>query len=234
MQGKINKNAKKGALLSRVTLVTGITTTMFLALLSTSPYLSILSLQQQEAEASILSSSFRLGQRVLPPAYIIVDGKASRLQLDNNPLNDGQGIADYTRRLQGTISFGERFGLLIPQPLGIFKDAQRATLTVCSDEECTNDDFHIDKELVNARDTRYWYLETHIIDAPGGGHPDALGDGFTASEVGFKIFMWWDVGFTDGTEQTYLAIVHLRGDPCEEHGWDYSLTTNTKCVDLDV
>jgi hypothetical protein len=36
----------------------------------------------------------------------------------------------------------------------------------------------------------------------------------------------------DGTEQTYLAIVHLQGDPCEEHGWDDHQTDNTKCVDL--
>jgi hypothetical protein len=38
MQGKSNKNTKKGALLSRVTLVTGITTMMFLVLISASPY----------------------------------------------------------------------------------------------------------------------------------------------------------------------------------------------------
>ncbi len=49
------------------------------------------------------------------------------------------------------------------------------------------------------------------INAPGG-----VGDRFTASEVGFKIFLWWQVSFTDGTEQTYLAIVHLKGDPCQE------------------
>jgi archaemetzincin len=30
----------------------------------------------------------------------------------------------------------------------------------------------------------------------------------------------WQVFFTDGTDPTYLAIVHLQGDPCEEHGWD--------------
>ncbi len=73
------------------------------------------------------------------------------------------------------------------------------------------------------------YIETHVIDAP-----DEVGDGFTASEEGFEIFMWWTVSFTDGTDQTYLAIVHLKGDPCEEHGWDDSLTTNTECVDLDA
>ena len=49
-----------------------------------------------------------------------------------------------------------------------------------------------------------------------------MGDGFTASDVGFKIPLLWTVSFTDGTEQTYLAIVHLKGDPCEEHGWVYS------------
>ena len=67
----------------------------------------------------------------------------------------------------------------------------------------------------------------------GGGQPDALGEGFTASGAGFKIFLWQQVSFTDGTEQTYLAIVHLQGDPCEEHGWDDHQTDNTKCVDFD-
>jgi hypothetical protein len=38
-----------------------------------------------------------------------------------------------------------------------------------------------------------------------------------ASEVGFKIFLWWQVFFTDGTDQTYLAIAHLQGNQCEEH-----------------
>ena len=98
-------------------------------------------------------------------------------------------------------------------------------MTVCSDEECSNDDFHIPKELVNVRDGRYLYLETHIINNPG-----AVGDGFTPSDVGFKVFMWWNVGFSDGTGQTYLAIVHLKGDPCEEHGWSYS-RGGTTCVD---
>src|SRR5215217_2554468 len=225
MWRKKDKNASNRALLSRVMLVTGITTMMFLALVSASPSSSILSLQQQQAEATSLPLSFRLGHSILPPAYIVVDGKTSRLQLDNNPLNLEEGLADYTRPPQGTISFGERFGLLVPQFPGIFKNAQSARLTVCSDEQCTNDDFHVRKELVNVRDTRYWYLETHIIDNPGG-----VDDGFTASDIGFKIFMWWDVGFTDGTEQTYLAIVHLKGDPCEEHGWVYS-RSGTTCVD---
>jgi hypothetical protein len=83
---------------------------------------------------------------------------------------------------------------------------------VYGDEAC-NDDFHIRQELVNTRDTRFLYLQTYAINAPNG-----IGDGFTA-RAGFKIFLLWTVGFADGTEQTYLAIVHLKGDPCEEHGW---------------
>jgi hypothetical protein len=228
LQGKNTKNIPNRALLSRI-LVIGITTMMFLVLVSAPPSSSILSLQQQQAEAasSSLPLSFRLGHNILPPAYIVVDGKASRLQLENNPFLEDK-IADYSRAPQGTISFGEHFRLLIPQFPGIFKDVQSARLWVNSDEENSQDDFHVRQELVNVRDTRYSYLETELIDAPSG-----VGDGFTASEVGFKIFLWWQVSFTDGTEQTYLAIVHLQGDPCEEHGWDYHRNTNTTCVDLD-
>lgn len=229
MWRKNNIDAANRVLFSRLMLVAGITTMMFLVLVSASPSSSLLSLQQQQAEASLLSSpSSRLGDGRLPPAYIIVDGKASRLQLENDPLSEDT-IADYSRPPQGTISFGERFSLLVPQFLGIFKNAQSARLMVCSDEGCANDDFHVRQELVEVRDTRYWYLETHTINAPGG-----VGDGFTASEVGFKVFLYWEVSFTDGTEQNYLAIVHLRGDPCEEHGWDDHPRTNTRCVDLDA
>jgi hypothetical protein len=221
--GKNITNTTNRELLSRIMLVTNITSMMFLALVSASLFSSSLSFQQQ-AEATSLSSSFRLGDGRIPPAYILVDGKASRLQLENDPFSEDT-IADYSRSPQGTISFGERFSLLVPQFPGIFKNAQSARLTVCSDEGCGNDDFHVRQELLNARDTRYWYVETHTINAPGG-----VGDGFTASEVGLKIFMYWKVSFTDGTEQTYLAIVHLRGDPCEEHGWVYS-RSGTTCVD---
>jgi hypothetical protein len=91
-----------------------------------------------------------------------------------------------------------------------------------------HDDFHIRQELVNTRDTRFLFQQTYVIDAP-----NAMGDGFTASDVGFKIFLFWTVSFTDGTEQTYLAIVHLKRDPCEEHGWDYHQNTDTTCVDFD-
>jgi hypothetical protein len=95
--------------------------------------------QQQQANASSLSSSFRLGySSILPPAYILVDGKASTLQLENDSFSFPK-IADYTRPPQGTISFGERFQLLIPQFPRIFKDVQSARLTVCSDEGCGND-----------------------------------------------------------------------------------------------
>ena len=35
---------------------------------------------------------------------------------------------------------------------------------------------------------------------------NGVGDGFTASGVGFKISMSCIVSFTDGTEQTYLSL----------------------------
>ena len=79
------------------------------------------------------------------------------------------------------------------------------------------------RELVDVDDERHLYVETHVIDAP-----DELGDGFTANEDGFPIYMWWTVEFTDGTDQTYVAIVHLEGDECEEHGW---VDSGTRCVD---
>ncbi|HYY67353.1 MAG TPA: hypothetical protein VE572_03290 [Nitrososphaeraceae archaeon] len=60
-------------------------------------------------------------------------------------------------------------------------------------------------------------METYLNAVAG-----AVGDGYTASDVGFKIFLWWRAFFTHGAEQTYLAIVHLKGDPCQEHEWVYS------------
>jgi hypothetical protein len=211
-------------LTSKFVVVTTVTTLIFLVLVSFSP--SILSLQQQQAEAS----AYGLGSTRVPPAYIIVDGKASKLQLENDPfqVNDEERIADYSRPPQGTISFGERFSLLVPQFLGVIKDVKSTTLWVNDDVANSQDDFHVNKQLVNVRDTRLLYTETYVINAPGG-----VGDGYTASEIGFRIFLWWDVLFADGTEQTYLAIVYLQGDPCEEHGWDYSTTSNRKCVDHD-
>jgi hypothetical protein len=72
-------------------------------------------------------------------------------------------------------------------------------------------------------------VETHLIDAPSG-----VGDGFAASEVGFKIFCAGQFPLWIGpTDQTYLAIVHLQGDLCEEHGWDDHPTDHTKCADFD-
>jgi hypothetical protein len=159
----------------------------------------------------------------IPPAYIEIDDERSRLQLENdNFLSDR--IADYDIDPQGTISFGEEFNLLVRQAPS-HKDVESAELTVCYDEECGNDDFWISRELVDVNDEKYWYIETHVIDAP-----DEVGDGFTANEVGFPIYMWWTVEFTDGTDQTYLAIVHLEGDECEEHGWVDS-SSGTSCFD---
>ncbi len=162
----------------------------------------------------------------IPPAYIAIDGELSGLQLENTPFSADR-IADYDIDPQGTISFGERFSLLVPQASGILKNVESADLTVCYDEDCANDDFWISRELVDVNDEKYLYIETHVIDAP-----DEVGDGFTANENGFEIFMWWTVSFTDGTDQTYLAIVHLEGDECEEHGWDDG--SDTTCVDFDA
>jgi hypothetical protein len=205
--------------MSRIVLVTVITAMMFLVLvISSSPSFG---LQPQQAQAT----AYGLGDPRLPPAYIIIDGKISKLQLENgDPLSAEGRTADYNKPAQGTISFGERFQLLTPQFSGFFKDVQSASLLVCGDTVC-NDDFHIRQELVNTREPRVGYIQTHVIDAPG-----AIGDGFTASDVGFKIFLFWQVSFTDGTDQTYLAIVHLKGDPCEEHGWAYG-RGGTTCFD---
>jgi hypothetical protein len=193
------------------------TAMMFFVLASSSSSLVL----QQQAQAT----AYGLEDPRVPPAYIIVDGKVSRLQLENGDPSSGDATADYSRPAQGTISFGERFQLLVPQVPGIFRDVQSAELTICGDENCATDYFHVRQELVNTRDTRFLYQQTYAINAPNG-----VGDGFTASDVGFKIFLLWTVSFTDGTEQTYLAIVHLKGDPCEEHGWDYS-RSGTTCVD---
>ncbi|HEU4448277.1 MAG TPA: hypothetical protein VFR94_26650 [Nitrososphaeraceae archaeon] len=211
-------NTTKRAPLSRIISVTIMTAMMFFVLASSSSSSLVL---QQQAQAT----AYGLGDPRVPPAYIIVDGKVSRLQLENGDPSSGDATADYSRPAQGTISFGERFQLLVPQVPGIFREVQSAELTICGDENCATDDFHVRQELVNTRDTRFLYQQTYAINAPNG-----VGDGFTASDVGFKIFLLWTVSFTDGTEQTYLAIVHLKGDPCEEHGWDYS-RSGTTCVD---
>jgi hypothetical protein len=166
-----------------------------------------------------------IGNRI-PSAYITIDDEFSQLQLENDNSSTDR-IADYDIEPQGTISFGEQFMLLVPQTTGVLKNAESADLTVCSDEDCSNDDFWITRELVDVDDEESLYIETHVINAP-----DEVGDGFTASEEGFEIFMWWTVSFTDGTEQTYLAIVHLQGDDCEEHGWDDG--SDTICVDFDA
>jgi hypothetical protein len=162
----------------------------------------------------------------IPSGYIAVDSDFSQLQLENDNSSTDR-IADYDIEPQGTISFGEQFMLLVPQTTGVLKNAESADLTVCYDQDCSNDDFWITRELVDVDDEESLYIETHVINAP-----DEVGDGFTASEEGFEIFMWWTVSFTDGTEQTYLAIVHLQGDDCEEHGWDDG--SDTTCVDFDA
>jgi hypothetical protein len=165
------------------------------------------------------------GNRI-PSAYITIDDEFSQLQLENDNSSTDR-IADYDIESQGTISFGEQFMLLVPQTTGVLKNAESADLTVCYDEDCSNDDFWITRELIDVDDEESLYIETHVIDAP-----DEVGDGFTVSEEGFEIYMWWTVSFTDGTEQRYLTIVHLQGDDCEEHGWDDG--SDTTCVDFDA
>lgn len=167
----------------------------------------------------------------IPPAYIEIDGERSELQLENEPFSEDERIADYDIDPQGTLSFGEEFSLLVPQGSGVL-NVESAQLFVNDDETNSNDYLHTDIELVDVSDTRYLYIETYLNDVPGGGHLDALGDGYTASDEGFRIFLWWQVEFTDGTTQTYLAVVHLEGDECEEHGW-VSSRSGTTCVDPD-
>jgi hypothetical protein len=71
--------------------------------------------------------------------------------------------ANYDRVAQGTISSGKRFGLLIPQFLGIFKDVRSVRLFVNDDVSNENDDFHTDIDRILIRDTRYFYLETYLM-----------------------------------------------------------------------
>jgi hypothetical protein len=172
-----------------------------------------------------VESNDDIGSRI-PSAYITIDDGFSQLQLENDNSSTDR-IADYDIEPQGTISFGEQFMLLVPQTTGVLKNAESADLTVCYDEDCSNDDFWITRELIDVNDEESLYIETHVLDAP-----DEVGDGFTASEEGFEIFIWWTVSFTDGTDQTYVAIVHLQGDDCEEHGWVEN-TDGTSCVDPD-
>jgi hypothetical protein len=167
----------------------------------------------------------------IPPAYIAIDGELSELQLENGPSGNDDSIADYDIDPQGTLSFGEHFSLLVPQGPGVL-NVESAQLSVNDDELNQNDYLQTDIELVDSGDDTYLYFQTYLNAIPGGGDPDALGDGYTANENGFEIFLWWTVSFTDGTEQTYLAIVHLQGDECEEHGWDDG--SDTTCVDFDA
>jgi hypothetical protein len=167
----------------------------------------------------------------IPPAYIEIDGELSELQLENGPSGDDDSIADYDIDPQGTLSFGEEFSLLVTQGSGVL-NVESAQLSVNDDELNQNDYLQTDIELVDSGDDGDLYFETYFNDVPGGGDPDALGDGYTANENGFEIFLWWTVSFTDGTDQTYLAVLHLEGDECEEHGWDDG--SDTTCVDFDA
>jgi len=155
----------------------------------------------------------------IPPGYITIDGEVSELQFEVGPFPENP-IADYTIESQGTLSFDEHFSLILPQAAGVLKNAESSRLLICVDPDCIDDYLVIDRELVNVNDEEFLYVETYLNKLP-----DDLGDGYTANEEGFEIYMWWTVEFTDGTDQTYVAIVHLQGDPCEEHGWVESGTT---------
>jgi hypothetical protein len=169
--------------------------------------------------------SLRAGTvRRVPSAYIVIKNKLSKLQLEHEPMSQDR-VAYYERVPEGTISFGERFRLIIPQTPGIFKYVESAGLWVNDDIYNENDYLHTHIDLENVRDARFSYIETYLNGVPHG-----LGDGYTANEQGFKIFLWWQVLFTDGTEQTYVAILHLKGDPCEKHGW---YRQGTRCFDFD-
>ncbi|MDQ3902763.1 MAG: hypothetical protein M3247_03785 [Thermoproteota archaeon] len=188
--------------------------------------------QSQRAEAAATNSSPSSSYSAqIPPAYVIVDGKRSKLQLENDPFADNlhPRIADYSKPSQGTVSFGEQFTLFVPQSPNAYKDVKGAKLWINTDSANSNDDFHVRMDRLKVRDTSFAYLETYAINAPV-----AVGDGFTASDKGLRIFLWWDVSFTDGRHQTYVAILILKGDPCQEHGWDYQPTDDRKCVDLDA
>lgn len=226
--------------ISRVALV-GSLTTMMLLVLGSYPFSTLSFLQQQQAQATSFEFGkdkvprfefgkdnfprFEFGKDKVPPAYIIIDGKTSKLQLENGDPTTEDATGDYTRPPQGTISFGERFQLQVPQFPLIFKDVQSSSLFVCGGQFC-NDDFHVRQELVKTKDIEgFLFRQTYTINSPG-----SVGDGFTASDNGFKIFLLWTLSFTDGSEQTYLATVLLKGDPCGEHGWVYS-RGGTTCSD---
>jgi len=68
----------------------------------------------------------------IPPAYIAIDGELSELQLETGVAPGDNGIADYDIDPQGTISFGERFSLLVPQAPGVLKQVDSAELTELS------------------------------------------------------------------------------------------------------
>jgi hypothetical protein len=83
--------------------------------------------------------------------------------------------------------------------------------------------------------TLYLKRETHTSTlCLSGGNSDALGVDTQQARLALRYFLWWQVFFTDGTDQTYLAIVHLQVDQREEDGWDDHPTNERKCVDLDA
>jgi hypothetical protein len=199
-------------------LVSGITIMIFLVLVFPSSVLPFQQHQLQQAEAVSIPFSFPSPSSLLPivpPAYILVGDKILKLQLENSTFADDtdKRIADYGKPPQGAISFGEHFTLLVPQLSYVFKNVKSTILWINTDSANANDNSHVYMQRLMAKDTRTLYLETYIISAP-----DGVGDGFTGGDKGLKVFLRWDVSFTDGTDQTYVAILILKGDHTRSTG----------------
>ena len=73
---KITETKERTPTVSRIVTVNSITTMMFLVLVSSASPSSSLFLQPQQAEATAYGLEL---QRGVPLAYIVIDGKASRL-----------------------------------------------------------------------------------------------------------------------------------------------------------
>ena len=106
------------------------------------------------------------------------------------------------------------FVWIAPQTPSKFKEVESAKLWVNDDIYNENDYLQIDIELVNVIHGKFSYTEIYLNDLPQG-----LGDGYTANEKGLRVLFVVDISFRDGTDQTYLAIVHLKGDPCKGISW---------------
>jgi hypothetical protein len=174
------RDSRKKSALPRVTALTVVAIRVIAVL--TPPY----SLITQEAFADGENHDKENGRgNEIPPGYIAIDGELSELQLETGFSPSSNRIADYTIDPQGTLSFGEHFSLLLPQAPGVLKNAESSELPICFDPDCNNDDLVLNIDVVNVDDQEFLYVEAYLNEVP-----DSLGDGFTANEVGFPIYMW--------------------------------------------